>query len=105
MDIILANDLYIFDEKTPLNIAEIISGSIRKRRKELGLSQEELSKKSGVSLGSVKRFETSYQISLISLIKIAFAIECQDELADLFSHKRYSTIDDVIKEGEKRESR
>lgn len=43
---------------------------IRKWRK---LSQVELSQKSNVSYGSIKRFETSGQISLISLTKLCVA--------------------------------
>lgn len=46
----------------------------RLRRKEAKLTQEELSRKSGVSLGSLKRLETKGKISLESLIKIAFAL-------------------------------
>ncbi|MBQ5684723.1 MAG: helix-turn-helix transcriptional regulator, partial [Clostridia bacterium] len=53
---------------------------IRKRRK---LSQEELSRQSGVSLGSLKRFEQTGQISLLSLTKLAMALECEDELRNL----------------------
>ncbi len=101
----MANISDLFDKKTPMDIAKILSDNIRSRRKEFGFSQKELSKKSGVSLGSVKRFESSYQISLISLIKIAYAIECQNELADLFSRKHYSSINDIIKEAENRERR
>ena len=40
-------------------------------RKESGLSQAELAERSGVSLGSLKRFESSGQISLESLLKLA----------------------------------
>lgn len=50
---------------------------IRKRRK---LSQVELSQKSNVSYGSIKRFETSGQISLISLTKLYVALDCADEI-------------------------
>ena len=40
-------------------------------RKQLKLTQEELAMRSGVSLGSIKRFESSGQISLESLLKLA----------------------------------
>ena len=49
-------------EEINLALAQRLS-RIRKRRK---LSQQELSEKSNVSYGSIKRFETSGQISLIS---------------------------------------
>lgn len=40
-------------------------------RKQAGFSQSELAKRSGVSLGSLKRFETTGQISLESLLLLA----------------------------------
>ena len=39
-------------------------------RKQAGFSQSELAKRSGVSLGSLKRFESTGQISLESLLKL-----------------------------------
>jgi transcriptional regulator with XRE-family HTH domain len=39
-------------------------------RKQAGFSQSELAKRSGVSLGSLKRFERTGQISLESLLKL-----------------------------------
>ena len=45
-----------------------------KRRKLMKITQKQLSKKSGVSYGSIRRFETTGDISLMSLIKIASAL-------------------------------
>ena len=53
-------------EETILDLANRVK-RIRKRRK---ISQEELAIKSDVSFGSIKRFESTGQISLISLVKI-----------------------------------
>ncbi len=69
--------------------------NLRKRRK---ISQQELSKKSGVSLGSLKRFESTGQISLLSLTKIAMALNCVDEIKTLFSQVPYGSIEEVINE-------
>lgn len=68
---------------------------IRKRRK---LSQQELSEKSNVSYGSIKRFETSGQISLISLTKLCVALDCVDEIRNLFTNVEYSNIEEVLRE-------
>jgi predicted transcriptional regulator len=46
------------------DLLEIIKTNFKKRRLETDLTQEGLAKKSGVSLGSIKRFEQSGQISL-----------------------------------------
>ena len=57
-------------EEINLKLAKRVR-TIRKRRK---LSQELLSIKSGVSYGSIKRFENTGNISLLSLTKIAIAL-------------------------------
>ena len=60
--------------KTPSDVLEELASKFRVQRKELGLSQSELADRSGVSLGSLKRFENSGQISLESLLKLAFIL-------------------------------
>ena len=74
------------------NLAQRVK-RIRKRRK---ITQEELAKISDVSFGSIKRFELSGQISLISLVKIANALDLSDELRNLFTEVDYLSIDEVI---------
>ena len=81
-------------EEINIALAKRLAG-IRKRR---GLTQEQLSEKSNVSFGSIKRFETSGQISLISLTKIAVALDCVDELKNLFTEVKYNSIEEVIRE-------
>ena len=68
---------------------------IRKRRK---ISQEVLARKSGVSLGSLKRFEQSGEISLKSLTKLAIALGVEDEMEALFDSVPYDSLDEVINE-------
>ena len=69
--------------------------NIRKRRK---ISQQKLADLSGVSYGSIKRFETSGQISLLALTKIAMALDMADELRNIFSQVPYRNIQEVINE-------
>ena len=69
--------------------------NIRRRRR---ISQEQLEKMSGVSLGSIKRFEATGQISLKSLTKIAFALDVAEELRQLFTEVPYQDIQEVINE-------
>lgn len=68
---------------------------IRKRR---SISQEKLAQISGVSFGSVKRFETTGQISLLSLTRIAMALDMADDLRQLFTEVPYRNIQEVINE-------
>ncbi len=53
-------------------------------RKSKSLSQEVLAEKSGVSFGSLKRFERSGKISLESLLKIAFVLDALESFERLF---------------------
>ena len=71
---------------------------IRNIRRRRSISQEKLAEMSGVSYGSIKRFETSGQISLISLTKIAIALDLADELRNLFTQAPYKDIQEVINE-------
>ena len=85
------------NQKTPNEIAKNLADKIKEHRKKLKISQEVLAQKSGVSLGSIKRFETKYEISLQSFIKIAIALDLDSDLESLFTTKIYSSIDEVIK--------
>lgn len=65
-------------------------------RKKLGYSQEQLARKAGVSLGSLRRFEQTGSVSFESLVAISFALGCEDELDGLFAKPAYSSIQEVI---------
>ena len=81
-------------EELDLKLAQRVR-NIRKRR---SISQEKLASMSGVSYGSVKRFESTGQISLLSLTKIAMAMDIADELRNIFSQVPYRDIKEVINE-------
>ena len=51
-----------------------IANKIKQVRKSKRVSQELLSKMSNVSFGSIKRFESTGEISLFSLLKICSAL-------------------------------
>lgn len=81
-------------EEINLELAKRLS-CIRKRR---NLSQVQLSEKSNVSYGSIKRFETSGQISLLSLTKLCVALNCVEEIKNLFTQVEYGSIEEVLRE-------
>ena len=87
---------FLFNQKTPTEIIKNLVLKIQDRRKKLKISQVELAQKSGVSLGSIKRFESKYEISLSSLIKIAIALDLDKDFDNLFNQKIYKSIDEVI---------
>lgn len=84
--------------KTPRQIELEIAQMAKLRRKEAGLTQEQLAQKSGVSLGSLKRFETKGKISMESLIKIAFALEYEEDFLKIFAERKYRSIEEIINE-------
>ena len=80
----------------PKDLAKGIASRVRARRLELNLTQAALAKKSGVSLGSLQRFENQAEISLKSLLKLAVALNATAEFKHLFSVVNYQHIEDVI---------
>lgn len=61
-------------EKLPLDVRLELAQKHKSLRKQKGLSQQDLAERSGVSLGSLKRFETQGQISLESLLTLVFVL-------------------------------
>ena len=84
--------------KSPNDVNMEIAKRVRARRKEQNITQKQLSVYSDVSFGSIKRFERIGEISLSSLIKIAFALGLENDFELLFSKKGYSSIQEVIDE-------
>ena len=72
----------------------------RVRRLEKGWTQNMLAAKSGVSLASYRRFESSGEMSLRSLVMLAFALNMTDEFEALFNSKTYQSIDDILRAGQ-----
>ena len=79
-----------------LDIKARLSQRIRTRRREGKISQAELAGRSGVSFGSIKRFENSGEISLTSLLKIAVVLGYENDFDRLFERKNYQSIDEII---------
>ena len=84
--------------ETAEELDQKLAQSVRNIRKRRSISQEKLASMSGVSYGSIKRFETSGQISLISLTKIAMALDIADDIRNLFTTVPYRDIQEVINE-------
>ena len=84
--------------ETAEELQQKLARRVRNIRKRRSISQEKLAQMSGVSYGSIKRFEASGQISLISLTKIAMALEIADELRTIFTQVPYKDIQEVINE-------
>ncbi|HRG13404.1 helix-turn-helix domain-containing protein [Macellibacteroides fermentans] len=84
-------------DKTPNLIMSGIAQRVKQRRLEKGWTQKMLAAKAGLSLPSYRRFESSGEISVRSLVMLAFALDMTDEFETLFSSKTYQSIDDIVK--------
>lgn len=67
----------------------------KKRRKELKISQKDLANRSGVSYASIRRFETTGEISLSSLIKLADAIDSLSDFELLFKNAKIISLKEL----------
>ena len=84
--------------KYPEEIAKDIAKAEKSKRKKRKLTQEELSARAGISLGTLRRFEQTGEISFVSLLKIAAILDETDKFAELFTSREYASIQEVIDE-------
>lgn len=71
---------------TEQTVKQEILKRFKQRRKEFKITQKELSKRSGVSYGSIRRFETDGEISLQALLRISSVIGCLEDFNELFKN-------------------
>jgi len=79
---------------TEQSITENLVLRFKARRKEAKISQTELSKRSGVSFGSIRRFEKIGEISLSSLVKLAHALGYLEDFDLLFRTEKIDNLKD-----------
>lgn len=85
-------------EKNPYEMRHQLAQRIKLLRKQKKYSQQELAERSNVSLGSYKRFEKSGQISLESLLRIAFILDRLDEFEKIFVPNNLIEIEKLFNE-------
>lgn len=86
----------------PYDTAQVLASRLRALRKGRGWSQAELARRSGVSLGSLKRFEQRGKISLGSLLQLAHVLQRLPDFDGVFAfdearataEKRFAELDD-----------
>lgn len=65
--------------KSPTDVLDEVRQRFRSRRLALELTQAGLAKRAGVTLGSLKRFETTGLVAFDTLLKLALVLECLDD--------------------------
>ena len=82
-----------------LSSTEIVlemAARLKKRRLAQNLTQEGLVRRSGVPLGTLKKFERSGRISLRSFLQLAIALKDERALQNLLLEPEFKTLDDVL---------
>ena len=82
---------YLTEEK----VIENLVNRVIARRKELKISQKDLAFKSVVSYESIRKFETTGEISLKSLIQIAKVLNSLEDFNKLFVHTQITNLKDI----------
>lgn len=85
--------------ETPSEITLKLAKRIQSVRKRKKYTQRRLAERSNVSYASLRKFEETGQISLISLVKIAMELDLIDEINSLFTQPVYRDINEVINDG------
>lgn len=94
--------------KSPFEMAKEIAKKAQEKRLKLNLSQQTLSEKSGVSYGTLKKFEQKGQISLESLLKIALALDEMEQFEHLFAKTDDAlpaSLDDLLDDNPRKRGR
>ncbi len=90
--------------KSPNDYMQDLATKLRAARLVQNLSQAGLAKRSGVSLASLKRFESTGQISLESLLRLALVLGALGDFDSLFlaAQRPRVTLNEIIAESTSR---
>ncbi len=92
--------------KTRTDVQLEVRDRFKARRLGLRLTQAGLARRSGVTLGSLKRFEATGLIAFDSLLKLALVLDCLADFDKLAAHDSTSletrTLDEVLAAGRTR---
>lgn len=85
---------------TPADICDSVRLRARARRIALRLTQADLAARSGVPLGTLKRFERSGQIGFATLLILAEALDALDGFDGLFPPVEARTLQEVERQAQ-----
>jgi transcriptional regulator with XRE-family HTH domain len=95
----MLSDITVFlDDYNPKDIALEIAERAKQRRLQLNKTQKDLAIETGVSLGSLKRFERSGDVSLQNLLLLAVALDATETFKSVFVFGiEYTGINELLK--------
>ena len=83
--------------ETPYEMAADAAGRFRRVRISRKITLKELSERSGVPYSTIRRFESTGEISFVALIKMASALGEDQEITGLFAEPVPQSIEEVIR--------
>ncbi len=83
------------------DIAAEIAIRLRNRRLAKNLTLEGLARRSGVPLGTLKKFERTGQIALVSFIRLAITLKDEAALENLLLEQKFETLDEILQSEKK----
>lgn len=85
----------------PGDIAVEMAARVRGRRLAQNLSLEGLARRSGVALGTLKKFERTGQIALVSFIRLVICLKDEAALENLLLEQKFETLDEILQSGKR----
>lgn len=85
---------------TPSKAQKTLAGNVRARRLGMGLTQEGLAQRAGVSLPTLRKFEQKGVLSLEAFLKLLMVVGGMEEMvaATKLVQAPFSSIDEVLEE-------
>ena len=90
-----------FNLMAPEDIATEIALRLKNRRLAQNLTLEGLARRSGVALGTLKKFERTGQIALVSFIRLVITLKDEAALEKILLEQKFETLDDILQSGKK----
>ena len=81
----------------PEDAMYLLAERVKQSRLAENFSRKSLSERSGVSEASIKRFETTGEIALLSLLKLSYALGSMQDFDKVFAPKDVISIKDITK--------
>ncbi len=87
----------ILSIKTPQEVAKELADRLRQHRLARAWSREELARRSGVTVASIKHFELTGAISLHRLLSLCFTLKVIDDFDTVLSLPSPTTMQELKK--------
>lgn len=77
---------------SPDEVVQALGKRLRDQRMSRVMTQEELSRRAGIALGSVKKLESTGKVTMETLVQVARALGLINDFSDLFAIRSQASI-------------